>query len=123
MTDTQWDNLLDTIEKRFGEVEIVTEDILNDRDGGQSIAGVKEIVEIETAAGTFRLVRETRPAVLGSTFHYSHQQGAAARREYIFSHTELVHRLLAYRLNDNDEWELIDPALFAAGTGAADDAS
>jgi hypothetical protein len=116
MTDTQWDSLLKNIEKRFGTLEVVTEDILNDRDATDSIIGVKEIVELETEHGTFRLVRETRPAVLGSTFHYSHQQGAAARREYIFSHTELMHKLLAYRLNDDGEWELIDPSLFAAGS-------
>src|ERR1700749_2447059 len=47
MTDTQWDNLLDNIEKRFGAIEVVTEDILNDRDGQEAIVGVKEIVEIE----------------------------------------------------------------------------
>lgn len=122
MTDTQWDNLLDTIEKRFGQIEVVTEDILNDRAGDVSIIGVKEIVEIETPAGMFRLVRETKPAVLGSTFHYSHQQGSSARREYIFSHTELVHKLLAYKLNEDEEWELIDPSLFAPGSGASDDA-
>jgi hypothetical protein len=121
MTDTQWESLLDNIEKRFGALEVITEDILNDREIGDSIIGVKEIVEIETELGAFRLVRETRPAVLGSTFHYSHQQGAAARREYIFSHTELVHKLLAYRLNDNEEWEIIDPSLFAPGATTEDE--
>lgn len=120
MTDTQWDNLLDNIEKRFGTVEVITEDILNEHAGETSIVGVKEIVEIETGAGLFKLVRETRPAVLGSTFHYSHRQGDAARREYIFSHTELVNKLLAYRMNENDDWEIIDPSVFAAGGGSAE---
>lgn len=113
MNDTQWENLLDSLEKRFPGVDIFSEELAMNRGGETVMEGIREIAEFDMDMGTFRVVRESKPAVLGTKFHYSHRQGAAGRTEYIFSDTELVHRLHAYRMTDDGEWEEISSENFS----------
>lgn len=113
MNDQQWDKLIEDLQKRFGDLEVVTEEIIGEHSGEMQVEGSREILEFETPMGLFRVVRESKPMVLGSKFHYSHRQGDAARTEYILSDSELSHKLIAYRMDPDGEWQKIDADVFA----------
>jgi len=117
MNDAKWESLIETLQQRYGDFDVVTEDILSDTVIGPAeelpTEGYREIIEIDTPAGSFRLVRENRPTVLGSKFHYSHRQGDAARTEYILSDTEMAHKFYVYLLDpDTGDWQAIDSGSF-----------
>lgn len=101
MTEEKWDQLCETLEEKYPELERYREDLEGEH------AGFREVLEFEGPVGQMRVVRLSRPAVTDVQHHYSHRQGATANTEYKFSDTEFTHKMHVYREVGGD-WEEMD---------------
>jgi len=114
MQDEKWEALKEELKRKFKVQNERFEDIIKETADGTIKQGVAEIIEFETPLGKIKLVRESRPVVLGKKEIYSHQQGKAARTEYEFSETEFSYKIKAYKWNDDqDDWKEMDADKFA----------
>jgi hypothetical protein len=105
MTEEKWQQLVDAAKKNFSHVQLSTEDLLVTTQDGQQKQGTQDVLQFENASGSFKLVRENRPAVLEKKEHYSHRQGDTARVEYKVSDTDFSHKLRVYKEDSMGEWE------------------
>lgn len=108
MNDEKWNLLVERAKEKFDDVSLSTEDIIAETSEGLVKQGTKDILEFSNPAGTFRVVRESRPVLLEKKMHYSHRQGDAARSEYVFSDSEFSHKVCIYKENLSGDWEKID---------------
>lgn len=103
MTDERWRDLLAHIEEKFAIEErktIPTEDK----------RGTIEMVIFSGQSGKVKLERISRPRALGTKTQYSKRIGSSVSVEHIYSDTEQVHSLKAYRWNaDDNDWQEIKP--------------
>ncbi len=101
MNDNKWQNLIETIEERFGISERKTEAL-------EKGPGEKEIIIFNGPLGKIKLERTSRPLVLEKRGIVSKRIGAKADIEYIYSDTEKVQKFRAYKWNgDTNDWEEI----------------
>ncbi len=112
MQDDKWEALKEELKRKFKVEDQHFEDLITSTADGPVISGKVEVIIFETPMGKIKLVRESKPVVLGKKEFYSHQQGKAARTEYQFSDTEFSHKIKAYKLDDEDEWKEMDAAAF-----------
>lgn len=105
MTDERWEQLVDTANKNFRNVELLNEDLVMSTADGPQVQGTRDVLMFDTDSDRFQLVRENRPAMLEKKMHYSHRQGDTAQAEYRFSDTEFSHKLRVYRESDIGDWE------------------
>lgn len=109
----RWQQIKENIKSKFTVLEEGTEDLLVHTGEGDVKGGTIEFLVTQTPLGKIKLAFESRPVVLDKKEIYSHQQGKAARTEYVFSDTEFSHKIKAYKWDDyNDEWKEIDAAAF-----------
>ena len=101
MIDEKWEQLIERTKATAHDVSLSTEPAAEG-------SGTDDILEFATDAGWFMLVRENRPRLLEKKLHYSHRQGDSAQTEYIFSETELSHKVVVYRANSSGEWEKVN---------------
>ena len=104
MTDERWEQFVEMAQGKFQHVMVSKEDLIGPTGEVQGSADVVKFFIPEM--GRFRVVRENKPVVLEKKMHYSHRQGDTARTEYVFSDTELSHKIRVYKEVD-DEWEEI----------------
>ena len=109
MTDEKWENLIDQVEQKFGEVERKKEEL----DFGP---GEKEIIVFSGALGKMKLERIQKPLVLGQRgIRAKMRAGAGSTVEYLYSDTEKVDRIHAFRWDDKEnDWVEIDMGSFGA---------
>lgn len=117
MDNDKWEALKEELNRKFKVEDTRFEDLIMQTGDGPVITGKAEVLIFPTPLGKIKLVRESKPVVLGKKEFYSHQQGKSARTEYTFSDTEYSHKIKAYKHNDdydndNDEWREIDAAAF-----------
>jgi hypothetical protein len=105
MTNEKWEQLVEMVQKNFNDVSLRTEPLMIETGGVAEAQGTQDILEFETPAGHFQLVRENRPAVLEKKMHYSHRAGDTAQTEYKLSDTEFTHKLRVYKEDEFGEWE------------------
>ena len=114
MDTDRWEQLKESIKRRFTILEEGTEDLTVPTSEGDVKSGKAEFLVVETPMGKIKLAFESRPLVLDKKLIYSHQQGKSARTEYTFSDKEFTHKIKAYKFNDEEEtWEEIDAAAFS----------
>ena len=101
MTDDKWELLVERTKRTAKEVSLRTETLEDGR-------STEDILEFLTDAGWFMLVRENKPVLLEKKLHYSHRQGDSAQAEYIFSETELSHKVTVFRDDGAGEWVKMD---------------
>lgn len=115
MDDARWEQFKEHLKSKFKVESETTEDLLHDTQDGEIVAGVCEILIVQTPMGKMKVVRENRPVVLDKKFIYSHRAGQAARTEYKFSDSEFSHKLKIYKWdNDEEAWKEIDASSFTA---------
>src|SRR4029077_15844964 len=97
MQDDKWSQLVETAKANFRNVKISKQDLIVQSDDGPQNRGTQDILQFENNAGSFKIVRENKPVVLGKVEHFSHRAGDMARTEYKLSETELSHKLRVYK--------------------------
>jgi hypothetical protein len=111
--DEKWEALKEELHRKFKVEDEHFEDLIMDTADGPIVQGKAEVIIFPTPIGRVKLVRESRPVVLDKKMFYSHQQGKAARTEYVLSDSEFSYKIKAYKWDDyNDEWKEIDAASF-----------
>lgn len=114
MQDDKWEALKEELKRKFAVEDEHIEDLTVSTTDGEVISGKAEVLIFESPIGKIKLVRESRPVVLGKKEFYSHQQGRAARVEYQFSDTEFSYKIRAFKFDDyNDDWKEIDAKNFS----------
>jgi hypothetical protein len=110
----KWEQLKDSLKKRFGIEDEGSEDLMMDTQDGPVKQGTANFLVMQTPIGKVKLSFQKKPLVLDKKFISSHREGQAARTEYQFSDTEFTFKLRAYKWNDiDDEWEEIDAENFS----------
>lgn len=72
----------------------------------------REFLEFEGPQGMMRLEYIVRPAVIDKKTTYSKTGGRAGQVDYIYSEDEFVHKMQAFKWNDDlQEWEEIKAPL------------
>lgn len=113
MQDDKWEALKEELKRKFKVEDEHFEDLVMDTADGPVVQGKVEILIFPSPIGKVKLARESKPVVLDKREIYSHQQGKAARTEYVFSETEFSHKIKAYKWDDdNDEWKEMDAGNF-----------
>lgn len=101
MNDKRWQNLIETVEERFGISQKKTEAL-------EKGPGEKEIVIFNGPLGKIKLERTSRPLVIEKRGIVSKRIGAKADVEYIYSDTEKVQKLKVYKWDEDEkDWEEI----------------
>lgn len=108
MNDERWAMLVDQAKKNFDDVSLSTEDLYVPTGEGDVKQGTQDILEFTNEKGTFRIIRENKPALIDKKMHYSHRAGDAAKTEYVFSDTETVHHVRFFKQDYAGDWEEIE---------------
>ncbi|MCL4419419.1 hypothetical protein M1146_04935 [Patescibacteria group bacterium] len=105
MNDERWEDVKESIQKKFKvssekvEPEVMTDDI------GNTVEGSKESIIFETPNGEMKLSRVKRPMIVDKKAHYHKAKGGDALMEYVTSDTETTSKITLYRYNKlTDEW-------------------
>lgn len=114
MTLERWQQIREMVRRQYSAEDEGSEDLVVETGDGPVKQGEAEFVVFDGPMGRMKLQFQKKPRLEEKKYHYSHQQGAAARVEYKFSEDEMVYTLKAYKWDDNeDEWKEIDAASFA----------
>lgn len=98
MNDDKWGSIVEMVEQQFTVRDRGSEEIGSDNGGG-----MVEFIEFESPQGTLRLERALHPKVLGTKVHASRRIGSEAHEEKIYSDSETVDELKAFRWDDANE--------------------
>ena len=110
----KWEQLKEELKRKFKILEEKTEDLTAHVQEGEVKSGSADVLIFQTPMGRVKLAFESRPLVTDKKFIYSHRAGQAGRTEYVFSDTELTHKLKAYKWDDdNEKWDEIDAGNFS----------
>jgi len=93
VNDERWYEMTERIRDTFK----VTRDVEHPLAPGP---GRIEEIEFEGPGGRMRLERVSRPVVLERRSHYSKRASAGASEEFVYSDTEMSHRVTFYRWVD-----------------------
>lgn len=100
MTDEKWQEVIGQIKDNFKVVSEATQDLAIEQ--GQ---GIVEVIEFIGPLGKMKLERTTRPLVVDKRTIGSRRIGSQTKVEYIYSETEKIHKLKAYRWSDDSgDW-------------------
>jgi hypothetical protein len=106
MQNEQWENLIDSLEIKFGKLERKRRTTVTTNDIGHEIKNEEEWLEFETPSGKMRLSRITRPMIIDKKFHYTHTAKAKGKVEYVLSETEKSYRVVLSQWNSlNNDWQ------------------
>ena len=103
MTPDRWQQIKGMILDNFSDVEEAAEELEAPERGSA------EILEFNGPLGKMRIEYWTKPLVLGKNVSGSRRIGSHHEVDYIYSDTETVSTLLAYKWDDNQsDWLEID---------------
>jgi len=106
MQDDKWDDLIDSLEMKFGKVDRKHRSTITTDDVGHEIKNDEEWIEFESPLGKMKLIRVTRPMIIDKKFHYTHTGGSKGKVEYVLSDTELSHKVTLYQWNNiKQDWQ------------------
>jgi len=105
MDAEKWGEILDRVKAQFTVLE-------HSKAPGENGVGEIETLIFTNPLGKIKLVWITQPVVLDRKIVGAHRRGTSkAQYEYIYSETEVSHKLQAFREVDND-WQTIDSNTF-----------
>ncbi len=107
MQDRVWNDLLDRLEMKHGEVEIQKRKESRSDDLGNELVSNIEFVDFEMEGNKFRVEKVTSPMILDKKTHYSHSSGNHTSIEYVLSETETTSKIRVLREDDDGEWSEI----------------
>ncbi len=97
MNDTQWENLLDRVEEKFGIEERGRDDIAE--------GGYCEWIVCNVSSRKIKVARTVRPRVIGETAVFSKRVGAGVLVKKKFDEHETVSFMNVYAWNEGrDDW-------------------
>ncbi len=97
------------IEESFGVADRQKKSLAEEDGPGET-----ETVEFKGPLGRMKLVRLVRPLILNKKTLYSKRGGSETAVDYVYSDTEKVTSLKAYRFDDSqNDWQEIDADTFA----------
>lgn len=103
MTKDRWLEIQDIVKDKFESIQTGQE--FYEEEGGTTL----DWLEFEGPLGLMRLEFETRPVVLDKKTHGSNRMGSEAHVQYIYSPTEKISKLYAFKFDENlDDWQEID---------------
>lgn len=109
MTSDKWDEIKENISKQFEVLDSEQEDMPEERGGG-----VKDVLIFISPIGKVKLEFVTKPKLLDKKTIYSKRVGQQTKVDYIYSDTETVNTLFAFKWSDmRDDWEEIESSSFA----------
>ncbi len=107
MRKEKWQDILANVKDKF-EVETEGEERLEE-EGGVDI----EYIEFKGPLGRMRLEFIIKPVVLDKKTTYSRRIGSETKVDYIYSDTEKVEKLMAYKWDeDKEEWVEMEAGAF-----------
>ena len=107
MRKEKWQDILANVKDKF-EVETEGEERLEE-EGGVDI----EYIEFKGPLGRMRLEFIIKPVVLDKKTTYSRRIGSETKVDYIYSDTEKVEKLMAYKWDeDKEEWVEMEAGMF-----------
>jgi hypothetical protein len=108
MQDRVWNDLLDRLEDKFGDINIQKTQETRSDDIGNEIVSNISFVEFEMPEGKFRVEKVVTPMILDKKTHYSHGSGNNTSVEYVLSETETTSKIRVLTYNDDlDDWSEI----------------
>ncbi len=109
MNDEKWNNLIDSLETKFGGLE---KSVINKKElsfAGKEIITTVEQIIFDSPMGKMKIERTTRPAILDKKIHYSHTSNSRGNTEYIYSETEKSHQVKLYKkMPGENDWQEIE---------------
>ena len=110
MNSRKWENLIFTIEEKFGIKKKYNEQFeFAEKHDGEKVMGHKEIVEFEGPLGLMRLEKVSRPRVISKKVLSSRRIGGKVAVDFVYSDTEEVSRFNIYKKEQGGEWEEVRP--------------
>jgi hypothetical protein len=104
MTNEKWGEILDKVLADF--------EVISHTKSKGDIAEIEEVV-FNGPLGKIKLIHTSRPAVLDKKIVGAHRRGkSAAQYEYIYSDTEKVSNIVAFREVDG-QWQAMDADAFS----------
>ncbi len=104
MQDRVWNDLLDRLEMKHGEVDVQKRQESRSDDLGNELVSDIDYVDFEMEGNEFRVEKVTTPMILDKKTHYSHGSGNHTTVEYVLSDTETTTKIRVFK-KDGDEWE------------------
>ena len=96
MNAEKWGEIIDLVKEKFGIIEQGKETL----DPGP---GEGEFLIFEGPLGKMKVVREVKPLVIDKKVHSSRRIGSMATEEFIYSDTEKIEKLKAYRWDEDGQ--------------------
>jgi len=105
MQDRVWNDLLDRLELKYGDIEVQKRQESRSDDIGNEIVSDISYVDFTMPEGRFRVEKAVSPMILDKKTHYSHGSGNNTSVEYILSDTETVSKIKVLKYDDEmDDW-------------------
>ncbi len=109
MTNEKWQELVDQATNNFQDVTVYTGDLVSEAQEGLIKHGTQDVLEFTNSEGTFRIIRENRPAIQHKQDDSDQKLGIdAGRSEYIFAGADISHKTRFFKLDDMDQWRELD---------------
>jgi hypothetical protein len=109
MNDDKWNDLIDSLEAKFGKIERSITKKTDKSFSGQDIDTITEQVDFSSPMGNLRVMRVTRPKVLDKKVHYSHTSSSRGNTEYVYSEDEKSYQVKLFKKSEiGNEWNEIE---------------
>jgi len=96
MNAEKWGEIIDLVTEKFGIIERGKEDL--DRGPGEG-----EFLIFDGPLGKMKIVREVKPLVIDKKVISSRRVGSSTTEEFIYSDTEKIEKLKAYKWDEDDQ--------------------
>ncbi|MBI3627085.1 hypothetical protein HY224_03500 [Candidatus Uhrbacteria bacterium] len=108
MTTEKWLDLLNMIEDKF---QVETKETVPMEEGPGEVSRI--IFSLPN--GRFKLERTVKPRVLDKKTSYTHRAGGDVKVDYVYSDSETVDKLAAFKWNDQqDSWTEVEADTFTS---------
>ena len=100
MNEEKWENLLDTIEIKFGKLERRNKKFVSTDDMGNEIKNEEDWVEFKTELGRIKVSRFTRPLIIDKKYHYNRSSTGMGQVEYVLSEDEISQKIKIFKWDE-----------------------
>jgi hypothetical protein len=106
MTREKWNNILATVDEKFGIKNKRSEPL-------EDMMGTREIIEFDGPMGEMRLTLDEHPRITGKKTDFSQRYGSNVKVDYTYDMKEIVQTMKVWKRNDEGEWEEMNVNMFA----------
>ena len=108
MNDDKWEDLIDSVELKFGKLDRKTKKTVETDEMGHSLDTTEEWIEFVTELGRIKLCRTTKPMVIDKKYHYNRSSTGTGHVEYIYSEEDKSQKVKVYRWDEmSHDWSEI----------------